>query len=83
VAANSLYKRGDRVAYESHSDPEVVEFAERIAAHPWQPQRAYALDISVGPNRELHVIEANNLGSAGLYAADIQKLVAAIEEMTF
>lgn len=83
VATNSLYKRGHRVIYEGHSEPEVVAFAEKIAAHPWQPQRAYALDISVGPNRELHVIEVNNLGSAGLYAADIPKLVAAIEEMAF
>lgn len=83
IVTNSLYKRGDRVAYESHSDPEVVAFAEKIAAHPWQPQRAYVLDVSVGPSRELHVIEANNLGSAGLYAADVQKLVGAIEEMKF
>jgi hypothetical protein len=29
------------------------------------------------------VIEANNLGSAGLYAADVQKLVDAIEQMKF
>ena len=83
VVTNSLYKRGPRVTYESHSDPQVVAFAERLAAHPWQPQRAYALDISVGPTRDLHVIEVNNLGSAGLYAADIQKLVAAIEQMEF
>ena len=83
VVTNSLYKRGQRVVYENHSAPEVVAFAERIAAHPWQPQRAYALDISVGPTRELHVIEVNNLGSAGLYAGDIQKLVQAIEQMKF
>ena len=83
VATNSLYKRGDRVIYEGRSDPEVVAFAEKIAAHPWQPHRGYALDVSVGPNGELHVIEANNLGSAALYAADIQKLVAAIEAMKF
>lgn len=83
VATNSLYKRGDRVAYESHSDPDVIAFAAEIAARPWQPHRAYVLDVSVGPGRELHVIEANNLGSAGLYAADVQKLVAAIEGMNF
>jgi hypothetical protein len=83
VATNSLYKRVDQIVYESHSDPEVVAFAEKMAAHPWQPHRAYVLDVSVGPNGELHVIEANNLGSAGLYAADVQKLVAAIEGMKF
>lgn len=81
VVTNSLYKRGERIAYEGHSDPQVVAFAERLAAHPWQPQRAYALDISVGPAGELHVIEVNNLGSAGLYAADIQRLVEALEKM--
>ena len=83
VATCSLYKRGDRVVYENDGDPEAVVFAEKIAAHPWQPERAYVLDVSVGPNGELHVIEANNLGSAGLYAADVEKLVAAIEEMKF
>ncbi len=83
VVTNSLYKRGERVIYERQSDPDVVAFAERLAAHPWQPQRAYALDVSVGPDRALHVIEINNLGSAGLYAADIRKLVAAIEGMKF
>jgi hypothetical protein len=83
VVTSSLYKRGDQVVYESHSDPEVVAFAEGIAAHPWQPHRAYVLDVSVGSGGELHVIEANNLGSAGLYAADVRKLVATIEEMKF
>jgi len=83
VVTNSLYKRGQRVIYENHSDADVVAFAETIAAHPWQPQRAYALDISVGPKRELHVIEVNNLGSAGLYAANVQKLVDAIEQMEY
>jgi hypothetical protein len=83
AVTNSLYKRGERVVYEGRSDSGVLAFAESLAAHPWQPQRAYALDVSVGADRELHVIEVNNLGSAGLYAADIQKLVAAIEEMEF
>ena len=37
----------------------------------------------MGPTRDVHVIEVNNLGSAGLYVADIQKLVMAIEQMEF
>lgn len=61
----------------------MLAFAEKIAAHPWQPERVYVLDVSVGQDREPHVIEANNLGSAGLYAADVQKLVDAIEQMKF
>jgi hypothetical protein len=75
------YKLGDRVASSPEVEPEVQDFAQAMADR-WSPARAYALDIFMHDGG-LYVGEINNLNSAGFYAYDVGKMVAAIEAMAF
>lgn len=83
VVTTSLYKRGEQVLYDPNVDDRVLKFAQEMAQHPWQPHRAYVLDVSLDAEGQTRVIEVNTLNSAGFYAADMQKLVEAIEGMEF
>lgn len=73
----SLYKEGRRVRYDDRVDSRVLEFAEEMASR-WSPSRAYCLDVAETPEG-LKIIEVNTLNSSGWYAADMFKLVAALE----
>jgi hypothetical protein len=81
LITGTRYKLGDRVASSPEVEPEVQAFAQAMADR-WSPARAYALDIFMHDDR-LYVGEINNLNSAGFYAYDVGKMVAAIEAMDF
>jgi len=81
----SLYKRGGRVLYSGEVDGAIYYYAQETA-DIWQPNRAFVLDIAVVEDEqdgrgEFRVIEINSINSAGLYACDMGKFVAAIEQM--
>lgn len=78
VVTASLYKIGHRKTYAPNVDERVIAFGEE-AAQEWSPADAYCLDIADTPEG-LRIIEVNNLNSAGFYAADMNKLVMAIED---
>jgi hypothetical protein len=77
----SLYKEGSRVRYDDRVDLQVYEFAEGVLTESrWQPARAYCMDVAETPHG-LKIIEVNCINSAGWYAADMNKLVGAVEGM--
>lgn len=77
----SQYKLGDRVTHSAHVSEEVIMFAYRMVKR-WQPARAFVIDVAHTPDG-YKIIEYNSLNSAGFYAADCGRLVAAIEAMNF
>ena len=79
VVTASLYKIGSRPQSDATVEPAILAFGEELAKK-WSPAEAYAMDIADTP-RGLKVIEVNNINSAGWYKADMNKLVAALEEM--
>lgn len=81
VATASLYKRGGKPLFHPGVDAHILAFAADRSKE-WGPARAYVLDVAV-TETGLYVIETNTLNSAGLYAADVCKLVGAIEAMSF
>jgi hypothetical protein len=80
IITGSLYKRGNRVIYSSDLDDPAKAFAQTLVDH-WCPARGFVLDIALTDNG-YKVIEINCLNSAGLYASNVAKLVAAIEDMS-
>lgn len=78
VVTASLYKEGTRVRYSEQVDEAVIAYGEETA-HLWSPDEAYVLDIADTPDG-LRVLEAGCLNAAGFYAADMQKLVMALED---
>jgi len=79
LITGSMYKRGDAVISEELNDVNVLAFAEQMVER-WQPAVAFVIDIALTED-DYKVIEINNINSAGFYAADPQKIVAAIENM--
>jgi hypothetical protein len=87
VVTASLYKRGGRPLFHSGVDAHVLAFAADRAKE-WNPARAYVMDVATTdetsvPGEGAYIVETNTLNSAGLYAADVCKLVGAIESMQF
>jgi len=81
VVTFSLYKEGARVDYRPEIDADALEFGQFLAdAHPTY-SHAYVMDLCRTPDG-LRMIETNSLNAAGLYAADLQKLVEAIESLS-
>ena len=80
VVTSSLYKRLGRPHFEEgYPSAQVESFAIWRARDRPHPNPAYVLDIADTTDGQF-VIETNCLNAAGFYAADMQKLVNAIEE---
>jgi ATP-grasp domain, R2K clade family 3 len=78
IITQSLYKRGDRVIYSSEVDDRLVHYVkERIAQ--WMPHESFVIDVCDTP-QGMRIVEINTLNSAGFYAADVQRLVLALED---
>ncbi len=81
VVTSSLYKMGQRIISDTYTPEDVLHYArQRIEA--WVPDRAFVLDIAETPEG-FCVIEVNNINSAGVYAADVSRLIQEIDQMVF
>jgi hypothetical protein len=74
----SLYRRGGRALFTADVPGEVCAYAEARVAE-WQPHDAFVLDVCE-TNEGFKVVEINTLNAAGFYAADVQRLVIALED---
>lgn len=80
LVTSSLYKEGRRVIYKQEVDDDVKDFILDMISRNPHYARAYVLDICRSDSG-LKIIETNCLNAAGLYAADLQKLIHAIESL--
>lgn len=78
IVTYSLYKRGDKVIYENRADLNIIHFVNQ-AIRIWSPADAYVLDVCDTPDG-IKIVEINTINAAGLYSADVQKLVMSLEE---
>ncbi|MCC7247089.1 MAG: ATP-grasp domain-containing protein [Lysobacter sp.] len=79
IVTKSLYKLGRRVVYATDVDERMDRFVERAIAD-WQPHRAFVIDVCDTPEGP-RIVEINTINSAGFYAGDVQRLVAALEAL--
>lgn len=77
VVTASQYKRGTAVVHEHCSEPEVLEYAQRMA-DVYCPAEAFVLDVCMTEDG-MRIVEVNCINCAGFYCADLQKLLAAVE----
>lgn len=80
IATASTYKVGNKIVYSEIVDDGILVFGQDCI-NEWIPNKAFVLDIATTEDG-FKIVEVNNLNSAGLYAADVQKLVIAIESIT-
>lgn len=78
VVTASTYKEGKQVRYGPLVSEEVLVYAQE-RADEWSPAPAYVMDIAETPDGP-KIVEINNINAAGLYSANIGKLVMALEE---
>jgi len=83
VVASSQYRRCGNIDYEEGCDEEARQLAHEIAQEPWQPDRAYVLDVSRSLNprngeREYRLLEANSFSCSGLYECEVGPIVSAV-----
>lgn len=81
VITGSQYKLGRQIVHNAIVDDDVLAFAQKMV-DLWQPSRAFVIDIAM-TDHGLKVVENNNLNSAGFYACDVMKVVAAVEAMEY
>lgn len=79
VITYSQYVSGGRFYVHPQVDEYIVKFAQEMV-DMYQPDRAFVLDVAISEG-ELKVIEVNSINSSGLYLIDVQKFIAAIEDM--
>ena len=79
IVTKSLYKRGNQVVYSSEVDERLDAFVRKAVAD-WQPHRAFVIDVCDTPEGP-RIVEINTINAAGFYAADVQRLVWALEEL--
>jgi hypothetical protein len=82
IVTQSTYKLGHRVVGQEWVDPCTKLFAVECV-RIWQPARAFCLDVFEDFDGVCKIGEINTINAAGFYAADVQKIVAAIEQMEF
>jgi len=77
VVTASVYRMGPRVIYSDQVESRFVGFARDLARR-WSPEKAFCLDVCE-TDAGLRIVEINTINSAGFYAADMQKLVMALD----
>lgn len=78
IVTSSVYKVGQRVHYYENIDEQADQFV-KLMVSLWEPDDAFVIDVCETPDG-YKVVEVNTINSSGLYAADVQKLVMALED---
>jgi hypothetical protein len=83
IVCASQYKEGTRIVYRDDVPEAYFDFVRAMIAI-WQPLEAFVIDVASVPDdgdgwKGIKIVEINTLNSAGFYAADMQKLVMALE----
>jgi hypothetical protein len=77
IVTQSLYKRGSQGIHASEVDDQIVEFVEQRIKE-WVPHESFVIDVCYSENG-MKIVEINTLNSSAFYAADVQRLVLALE----
>lgn len=78
IITKSSYRIGGRVIYTDVVDERFDDYVRQRVAE-WQPHDAFVIDVCDTP-RGIKIVEINTINSCGFYAANIPKLVEAIEQ---
>lgn len=84
IVTKSLYKRGGKVIYSPEVDRRFDIFVSGctspMSTDCWNPHNAFVIDVCDTPEG-IKIVEINTINASGFYAADMQKLVMALEDV--
>jgi len=78
IVTSSTYKLGSKIVYLPLVDQRFYDYVNEMISI-WQPHDAFVIDVCEC-SEGLKIVEINTLNSCGFYAADLQKLMIALEE---
>ncbi len=78
IVTSSTYKLGRSVVYQPVIGTQFELYVKECIAE-WQPHEAFVIDVA-DTEKGIKIVEINTLNSSGFYAADMQKLVMALED---
>ncbi|NHZ39592.1 ATP-grasp domain-containing protein [Massilia aquatica] len=78
IVTQSLYKRGSQVIYAGDVDERLTQFV-RARIDDWSPHESFVIDACDCADG-MKIVEINTLNSSGFYAAEVQRLVLALEQ---
>lgn len=81
VITSSRYKLSGQPNFSEGADEMIIDTVEK-AIKFWQPARAFVLDTYIS-GEEVGIVEIGCICHAGLYKADLMKLVNALDSMIF
>lgn len=79
LVTGSLYKLGNKLCLDRNIEPDAYRFASKMI-ELWQPSRAFVIDIAL-TEEGYKIVEVNCINSSGFYAADVSKIVNAMQEI--
>jgi hypothetical protein len=79
IVTASQYSRNHRLNVSRNVDPYLYTYAEECIAI-WQPHTAFVIDLAETAEG-LKIVEINTINSSGFYAADVQAIVSAIDNI--
>lgn len=81
IITASMYKLGRRVIYQQIDEASHPDLHQFVAARikEWEPHDAFCIDVCYVEDG-IKIVEINTLNSCGFYAADLSKLVRALED---
>lgn len=80
VITSSRYKLAGRPNFREGADEAVLDVVHRALAR-WQPARAFVMDTYIAEG-DIGIVEIGGICHAGLYEADLIKLVHALDSMS-
>jgi hypothetical protein len=78
VVTQSVYRRGGQAVLGVDVDDEAHSFVEE-RIREWSPHETFVIDVCETPGG-VKIVEVNTLNCSALYAADVQRLVLALED---
>lgn len=80
IVTASTYKVGSKVQYKELQNDSIFHAFVKDRIAEWSPLEAFVIDACETPDG-MFIVEINTLNSSGFYAADIQSLVMALEDL--
>lgn len=77
VATCSMYRRGGQVQYTDDVDDRLGVFVKARIVE-WMPHESFVIDVCDTPDG-IRIVEINTINSSSFYAADLQRLVSALQ----
>lgn len=74
VITGSLYKRDYNVEYKEIESGYVFDFAQELA-NLYQPDKLFSLDVALGDDNNLYLMEINSFQHAGMYECNKEKIL--------